>query len=196
MRARTISIARTRRKGGRTGVAGMVGRNTALWFMVCGCIAALFGALGGILLAASIGAFDMLNLLQALILLGLGVGTFFASRVCAVLAFGIYLYERASMYYTALAFQSARGGTGVVEGFWISAALFSGLYILGIIGAFSWHSAAPPATSRKAAEAKPKKAAPREKLAKAREFCGSCNGLGKLPGTELPCAWCNGAGYI
>jgi hypothetical protein len=101
------------------------------------------------------------------------------------------------MYYTALAFQSARGGAGVIEGFWISAAIFSGLYILGIIGAFSWHAAAPAADSKRvAAESKPKKASPKEKLAKAREFCGSCNGLGKMPGTELPCAWCDGAGYI
>jgi hypothetical protein len=176
----------------------MVGQKTALWFIVCGCIAAIFGALGGLLLAASVGAFDTFNLLQAVVLLGLGVGIYFASRACAVLAFGIYLFERASMYYAALAFQSARGGAGVIEGFWISAAVFSGLYILGIIGAFSWHAAAPRAERGGAAptESKSKKAAPREKLAKAREFCGSCNGMGKMPGTELPCAWCNGAGFI
>lgn len=179
----------------------MVGRKTAVWFLACGCIAAIFGALGGILLAASIGQFNTLNLLQAVILFGLGIGTFLASRVCATLAFGIYLYERASMYYAALAFQSGRGGSGVIEGFWISAVIFSGLYILGMIGAFSWHADTSKSLSQAANKATnvaaaPKKAAQKEKLAKAREFCGSCNGLGKIPGTEVPCAWCNGAGFI
>ncbi|HJU27791.1 MAG TPA: hypothetical protein VJ718_01395 [Candidatus Binataceae bacterium] len=176
----------------------MVGKKTAVWFLACGCIAAIFGALGGILLAASIGEFNTLNLLQAVILFGLGIGTFFASRVCATLAFGIYLYERASMYYTALAFQSGRGGSGVIEGFWISAVIFSGLYLLGIIGAFSWHADTSSRVSNGAVAAKdkPEKAAPKEMLPKAREFCGSCNGLGKIPGTEVPCAWCDGAGFI
>lgn len=176
----------------------MVGRNTATWFLACGCIAAIFGALGGILLAASIGQFDTFNLMQAGVLIGLGMGTFFASRACAVLAFGIYLYERASMYYTAAAFQAGRGGSGVIEGFWISAAIFSVLYILGIIGAFSWHAEAPDPIAKSAIgrEDKPEKTVPKQRIVKAREFCGSCNGLGKIPGTEVPCAWCDGAGFV
>jgi hypothetical protein len=176
----------------------MIGRKTAVWFLACGSIAAIFGALGGILLASSIGQFNAFNLLQAIILFGLGIGTFFASRACATLAFGIYLYERASMYYTALAFQSGRGGSGVIEGFWISAIIFSGLYIIGIIGAFSWHAGAPPQAAKIARETgiRPEKAEPKQALAKAREFCGSCNGLGKIPGTDVPCAWCDGAGFV
>ena len=175
----------------------MVGRKTATWFLACGCVAAIFGALGGILFAASIGSFDMFNMLQAILLLALGIGTFLASRVCATVAFAIYLYERASMYYMALAYQSGSGGSGVIAGFWISAIIFSCLYILGIIGAFSWHAQGPAATRAPGqAVRRPEKPAPKEKLVKAREFCGSCNGLGKLPGTEAPCAWCNGAGFI
>lgn len=174
----------------------MIGKNMARWFIAGGCLAAILGALGTIAFALSVGGLDPFNLGLAAVMLGLAYGIFRASRVSAILALVIYLVERISLYNSAAAIQSAHGGE-VMTGFWISVLFFSALYLLGVIGAYAWQgdSAAPiqwKETSRpKADERKPK-----EKLAAAREFCAACQGKGKIPGSEVPCAWCGGAGFV
>jgi len=174
----------------------MISKTMARWFIACGCFAAVIGALGTIAFAASVGALDPFNVVQAAVMLGLAYGIFRASRVCAVLAVIIYLAERISLYSSAMAFQSMRGGA-VMTGFWTSVAFFTGLYILGVVGTFAWQGdAVAPLQWKEPVAAEAKAAEPKEKITKAREFCSACEGKGKIPGTEVPCAWCGGAGYV
>jgi hypothetical protein len=174
----------------------MIGKNMARWFIACACFAAVIGALGTIAFALSVGGLDAFNVGVAAVMLGLAYGIFRASRVSAILALVIYLAERMNLYSSAAAMQRVQGGE-VLAGFWMSVLFFSALYLLGVIGTFAWPSdSAAPIQWKEPSRAKADERKPREKLAAAREFCTACEGKGKIPGSEVPCAWCGGAGFV
>lgn len=174
----------------------MIGKNMARWFIACGCFAAIIGALGTIAFAMSVGGLSPFNLGIAAVMLGLAYGIFRASRLSAIFALFIYLAERINLYNSAAALQSTGGGD-VLAGFWMSVSLFSALYLLGVIGTFAWQGdSAAPIRWKEPIRAKADEPKPKEKLAAVREFCAACEGKGKIPGSEVPCAWCGGAGYV
>jgi len=190
----------------------MIDEKTARVFIVCGAAAAIFGALGAVFLSLQGAAF--VNLPIAALFLGLAYGIYRRSRACAVLAAVLYLFQRLGMYAEAAAMQQVRGGS-VMTGFWISVAVFTTLYALGIIGTFSSQPgvtkpgapAGPgaPATGDDSVgrpEQSPQPSQPKSarrrapSVPAAHELCNACGGTGKIRDTDVPCAWCNGAGYI
>ena len=122
----------------------MVSETTARRFIICGSAAAVIDGCGGAYIGFS--ASSPLNLAVAALFFGLGYGIYIGSRTCAVIALAFFAFQRISMYDVAVALEQAHGG-GVLMGFWISAALFTVLYALGVAGTFAWHAriAAAPA---------------------------------------------------
>jgi len=184
----------------------MIDRKTARWMALGGAAAALLSGLGSMLIAF-VPAFNLTGFGGALLFLGLGVGIYLNSRACAVGALIYFVAMRFEMYPQAAAAQAVQGGS-VMIGFWVSVLLFTGLYAMAVAGTFATASLGPagssesaslkaemgPADAPEAPPSKPK--AKREKVAHVRGLCGACSGVGKLPETDLPCAWCDGKGYV
>jgi hypothetical protein len=178
----------------------MLDQKTARLFIMCGVAAAALGGLGAVYLSLQGAPFA--NLPIAALSLGLAYGIYRQSRACAVLAAVLYLLQRLGMYAEASAMQQVRGGS-VMTGFWISVALFTTLYALGIAGTFS----SQPRDSKPAAPAIPaapddlargseqprqpsvRKSARRRAtpVPAARELCNACAGTGKIRDTDVPC---------
>jgi hypothetical protein len=182
----------------------MLDQKTARLFTMCGVVAAALGGLGALYLTF-LGA-GFVNLPIAAVSLGLAYGIYRESSACAVLATVFYLLERLWMYPQASAIQQVRGGSSVMAGFWISVALFTTLYALGIVGTLSSQPrdskpAAPDGltgASDQTQRPSDRKSARRRAtpVPAARELCNACAGTGKIRDTDAQCAWCNGAGYI
>jgi len=188
----------------------MIDRKTARWMALGGAAGALLSGLGSMLIAF-VPAFNLTGFGGALLFLGLGVGIYLNSRACAVGALIYFVAMRFEMYPQAAAAQTVQGGS-VMIGFWISVLLFTLLYASGVAGTFAAASLGPSKSRAASSEAsspsadsapsdtpdvagrtpKPK----REKTPRARGLCGACSGVGKLPETDLPCAWCDGKGYV
>lgn len=191
-------------------VTAMFDRKTARWMTLGGAVAALLSGLGSMLIAL-FPAFSLSGFGAALLFIGLGVGIYLNSRACAVGALLYFVTMRFAMYPQAAAVQSVQGGN-VMVGFWTSVLLFTVLYASGVAGTFATASleptepraagseTAPPNAktgSSDALEPPPSKTkAKREKVPRVRGLCGACSGVGKLPDTDLPCAWCDGKGYV
>lgn len=185
----------------------MIDRKTARWMALGGATAALLSGLGSMLIAF-VPAFNLIGFGEALLFLGLGVGIYLNSRICAVGALLYFVTMRLEMYPQAAAAQAVQGG-GVMLGFWISVLLFTALYALAVVGTFA-SASLPPVEPRPRADSlqkgspdvstgqpqEPDKKKPRVKAERARGICGACSGVGQLPETKLPCAWCDGKGYV
>jgi hypothetical protein len=183
----------------------MLDRRTARLMTLAGSAAALLSGLGSLLIAF-FPAFNPAGLGAALLLLGLAVGIYLDSRICAVAALLYFVAMRFAMYSEAAAVQAQQGGN-VMMGFWFSVLLLTSLYAVAVIGTFIT-ATLPPAAPRtieesgpaasvasglaSAAASKPK----RTKVPRVRSICSACAGSGKLPDTALPCAWCDGNGYV
>jgi len=188
----------------------MIDRKTARWMALGGAVAALLSGLGSMLIAF-VPAFNLTGFGGALLFLGLSAGIYLNSRACAVGALLYFVMMRFEMYPQAAAAQAVQGGS-VMTGFWLSVLLFTGLYTCAVAGTFATASLKPEAprvagletdpqstetgelTTSAASSAKP--TAKREKVPRARGLCGGCSGVGKMPDTDLPCAWCDGKGYV
>jgi hypothetical protein len=117
----------------------MIGEKAAKWMIACGWIAAGFAVVGGIYVSFAGPTVNFMVLAGALLFLGLGYGIYRTSRICAVVALVLFSLNRVGMYRVAAALQNTRGGN-VMMGFWLSAGIFTMLYLLGVIGTITWHS--------------------------------------------------------
>ncbi len=108
-------------------------------------MAAVIGGLGSAYVAfyglpplqeAGWSASTLLNLALAAIFFSLGYGIYRASRICAVMALLLFVFERIRMYDAVAAVESARG-PGILLGFWISVVFLAALYALGVGGTFA-----------------------------------------------------------
>jgi hypothetical protein len=178
----------------------MINRKTARWLTIAGALAAVLSGLGSLLIAF-LPSFNPLGFGEALLILGLAVGIFLNNRACAVAALLFFAVMRFEMYSDAAAAQALQGGS-VMVGFILSALFFTFLYALGVVGTFATASLPPaePRTAQESSTAAVSRAAEKKKTRvkaeSARGLCGACNGLGQLPETKLPCAWCDGKGYV
>jgi hypothetical protein len=169
--------------------------------------------LSGGLIAASFGVLGLFNVAHSIVLLLLAIGIYKASRLCALAALVTYVGERLNFYTAATLVQGAHPGANVMTGFWISVAIFTALYGLAVVGAFAWHSQpdsnviagilqnpTPTAAGSTAtpipANSSDRDTTKNEKIAPIKGLCNACEGSGRLPGTDAPCAWCDGAGYV
>lgn len=137
MQARTISIRSWRRKLQRSGFRkAKMGEKMARRLIACGWIAAGLGAFGGFYITITNpmnNASGYLVMAEAAIFLALAYGIYRSSRICALLAMALFLIDRIGMYRFAMALQAQRGGN-IMAGFWPTAAFFTILYLLGLIG--------------------------------------------------------------
>lgn len=182
----------------------MINRNNARWLTIAGTAAALLSGLGSLLIAF-FPSFNLLGFGAAVLILALGVGIFLYNRACAVAALLFFVVMRFEMYPSAAAAQALQGGN-VMVGFWISAIFFTFLYVLGVAGTFAATSLPPPkprTTDESSMEGAQgitgERASDKKKRVKAERpkgLCGACSGVGQLPETKLPCAWCDGKGYV
>ena len=185
-------------------MTAMINRNNARWLTIAGTAAALLSGLGSLLIAF-FPSFNLLGFGAAVLILALGVGIFLYNRACAVAALLFFVVMRFEMYPSALAAQAVQGGN-VLVGFWVSALFFTFLYALGVAGAFAATSLPPPkprttdeSSMEGAQGVSSERASDKKKRVKAERpkgLCGACNGVGQLPETKLPCAWCDGKGYV
>jgi hypothetical protein len=178
----------------------MIDRKTARWLTIAGAVAAVLSGLGSLVIAF-LPSFNPLGFGEALLILGLAVGIFLNNRACAVAALLFFAVMRFAMYSDAASAQALQGGA-VMLGFILSALFFTFLYVLGVVGTFATASL-PPAAPRTTEEssmggvsAAAGKKKPRVKAERVRGLCGACNGVGQMPETKAPCAWCDGKGYV
>jgi hypothetical protein len=164
----------------------MVEQKTAGWFIACGWVAAILSGIITVFLsllgAKGVGPFALVD---AAIFFGLAFGIYRRNRIATVVALVWWLLERLFMYQITGSLSVAFNPIILI---------LTVAYILAIIGNFSSRPAlSPSAASKKSPTSEPKS---RTVLTPAREFCSACGGSGKIIGTEVPCAWCNGAGYV
>jgi hypothetical protein len=167
----------------------MIEEKTARGFIVCGWVAAIFSGVitvfVSILGAKGVGLF---NLVDAAIFFGLAFGIYRGNRIATVVALVWWLVERLFTYQLTGSLSVAFNPIILI---------LTGAYILAVIGNFSLQAGVPPsAASKKSPKSEPKVPKTKTVLTPVREFCGACGGSGKITGTEVPCAWCNGAGYV
>jgi hypothetical protein len=110
-------------------------------FMIgCGWVAASIGALAGALYNPG---GQRISYLIALIFFLLAAGIFMRIDWCAVIALITFIGLRIQFYEVAVAMQQHAGNGQVIVGFWISAILFTQLYVLGVIGTLLWNARHP-----------------------------------------------------
>jgi hypothetical protein len=97
-----------------------------------GITATLSGLLTAVLTIRHAANLNPLNLIDAAILLGLAVGIFRKSRICAILALAYYIINQALRVRLI-------PGQVPVEGLVVGIAIFVTLYGMGILGTFMWH---------------------------------------------------------
>lgn len=110
-------------------------------FMIgCGWVAAGIGAIAGALYNP--GGSKLSYLIAALFLI-LAAGIFARIDWCAVLALVIFVALRIQFYEVAVAIQQHAGNGQVILGFWLSAIIFTQLYVLAVIGTLLWNARHP-----------------------------------------------------
>jgi hypothetical protein len=110
-------------------------------FMIgCGWFAAGIGAIAGAVYNPG-GA--TLSYLVAAIFFILAAGIFARIDWCAIIALVIFIALRIQFYEVAVAIQQHAGNGQVILGFWLSAIIFTQLYILGVIGTLLWNARHP-----------------------------------------------------
>jgi len=62
---------------------------------------------------------------------------------CAAIALAIFIILRIRLYEVAVAVEQHAGNGQVILGFWISAIVFTQLYVLGLIGTLLWNARHP-----------------------------------------------------
>lgn len=110
----------------------LIDSKTAKYFVVSAYSCALFGALMT-LLAAFYRAygFDLFNLLDVVLFLGLAFGVYKRSRICAIIMFTYHLMNRVPLWNHTHSIELTFGGVAVP---------FAVAYLLGILGTFAHHS--------------------------------------------------------
>ncbi|MGA2412579.1 MAG: hypothetical protein ABSG46_19620 [Candidatus Binataceae bacterium] len=112
--------------------------DTKISFMIgCGWVAAGIGALAGALVNPG---HEPLSYAIAAAFFVLAVGIYMRIDWCAVIALAVFIVLRIQFYEVAVAMQQRAGNGQVVLGFWISAIVFTQLYVLGVIGTLYWNA--------------------------------------------------------
>jgi hypothetical protein len=107
-------------------------------FMIgCGWFAAGIGAIAGAMINPS---HDPLSYAIAAAFFLLAIGIYVRIDWCAVFALVIFIALRVQFYEVAVAIQQHAGNGQVVVGFWLSAIVFTQLYVLGVIGTLYWNA--------------------------------------------------------
>ncbi|HTT77259.1 MAG TPA: hypothetical protein VMF50_14930 [Candidatus Binataceae bacterium] len=115
--------------------------DTKISFMVgCGWFAAGVGAIAGAMINP--GGNALSYFISAIFFL-LAIGIFMRIDWCAVIALVIFIGLRIQFYEVAVAIQQRAGNGRVVLGFWLSAIIFTQLYVLGVIGTLLWNRRRP-----------------------------------------------------
>jgi hypothetical protein len=110
-------------------------------FMIgCGWVAAGIGVIVGALYNPGGGT---LSYLIAAIFFVLAAGIFMRIDWCAAIALAIFIVLRIRLFEVAVAVQQHAGNGQVILGFWISAIVFTQLYVLGLIGTLLWNARHP-----------------------------------------------------
>lgn len=112
--------------------------DTKIAFMIgCGWVAAGIGALAGALINPTR---DPLSYAVAAAFFLLAVGIYMRIDWCAAIALVIFIVLRVHFYEIAVAMQQHAGNGQVIVGFWLSAIVFTQLYVLGVIGTLYWNA--------------------------------------------------------
>lgn len=110
-------------------------------FMIgCGWVAAGIGAIAGALYNPGGGT---LSYLIAAVFFILAAGIFMRIDWSAAIALVIFITLRIRLFEVAVAVQQHAGNGQVILGFWISAIIFTQLYVLGLIGTLLWNARHP-----------------------------------------------------
>jgi hypothetical protein len=114
-------------------------------FIVCGWVAAgLNGVVTALVVAGGPAAGQAVAYAIPALYLALAYGIAKRSRICAVVAMVTFVGMRIEWYRVAAQIEQQRGNHTLL-GFWISVSFFTVLYLLGVIGTFTWHSRHPAA---------------------------------------------------
>ena len=109
-------------------------------FIACGWVAAgIGGVVTALIVAGGPAAGQLVAYGIPAIFLALAYGIAKRSRLCAVAAMVTFVAMRLEWYRVAVLVEHQRGGS-VLTGFWITATIFTVLYVLGVIGTFAWHA--------------------------------------------------------
>jgi hypothetical protein len=110
-------------------------------FMIgCGWLAAGIGAIAGALVNPGGGT---VSYLIAAVFFILAVGIYARIDWCALVALVVFVGLRIQFYEVAVALQQRAGNGSVILGFWLSAIIFTQLYVLAVLGTLLWNGRHP-----------------------------------------------------